>query len=199
MIRVAIIDDNPAILYGVQAAIQKNDALEFVFSSATADDFLEQLKTLQVDVLVVDIVLEDGISLNFLDLLRKTYPTKKIIAFSNAEGNSIQLYLQRIGVDELVSKKEPIETLIASILQFDPETNSIVVRTKNQESLVLSERELEIIQLLGKGFSSPDIAENLHISHNTVNFHKKKLLKKFHVDSIALLIRDAVELGILRD
>lgn len=199
MIKVAIIDDNPAILYGIQAAIQKNDALEFVFSSATTADFLEQLKTHEVDVLVVDIVLEDGISLNFLDLLRKTYPTKIIIAFSNAEGNSIQLYLQRIGVDELVSKKEPIESLINSILHLNCAKKPIAGRTTNQESLVLSERELEIIQLLGKGFSSPDIAENLHISHNTVNFHKKKLLKKFHVDSIALLIRDAVELGILRD
>jgi DNA-binding NarL/FixJ family response regulator len=198
MIKVAIIDDNPAIIYGVQAAVEKNPEMELVFTSSLAEDFLHQLEKVEVDILVVDIVLEDGISLNFLDLLRKKHPNKKIIAYSNAKGESIELFLNRIGINELIDKKEPMDVLIGSIIENAKTGNNQTFKT-NKNSLILSEREMEIIVLLGKGFSSQEIAEHLMISHNTVNFHKKKLLKKFQVDSITQLIRDAVELGICRD
>jgi DNA-binding NarL/FixJ family response regulator len=195
MIKVAIIDDNPAIVFGLKSAIQKNEEITLAFASTDVADFLVKLDEIEVDVLVVDLVIDDVISPNFLAELHKNYPDKKIIAYSNAQGESIDLFLSRVGVTQLINKKESMETLLSCIIQVSHGAKS----KPNKKAIIFSEKELEVISLLGKGFSSSEIAEHLDISPNTVNFHKKKLLKKFEVSSISELIRDAVELGICRD
>lgn len=195
MIKVAIIDDNPTIVFGLKSAISKQEEIELVFSSTAVPDFFQKLTEHEVDILIVDLVIDDVISPNFLAELHKMYPEKKIIAYSNAQGESVDLFLSRVGVHQLINKKEPMERLMECILDVREQK-----KTKpTKKSIVLSEKELEIIHLLGKGFSSSEIADNLDLSPNTVNFHKKKLLVKFNVPSISELIRDAVELGICRD
>lgn len=198
MIKIALIDDNPAVLLGVRAAIESHDEIDLIFTNNKTNAFLLNLEEHEVDVLIVDIVLDNVIGLNFLDDLRKKFQTKPIIAFSNAQGKSIELYLEEIGINHLVSKKEPIDVLIDAILEFR-DFVFIEKEPTKKDSIVLSDREFEILTFLGKGFSSTEIAENINLSQHTVNFHKKKLLKKFNVDSIAKMIRDAVDLGIYRE
>lgn len=198
MIKIALVDDNPAIIFGVQSALKRQEGIIMDFYSSDAVDFLEKAMEYPADVFVIDIVMDDVFGFNFLEEIRNKFPNQIIIAYSNAQGSSIELSLERIGINKLVSKKDPLDVLLQTIVEL-VENHKQIKSEKRKATLSLTEREIEVIHLLGKGFSSPDIALTLNISHNTVNFYKKKLLKKFGVESITQLIRDAVEIGICRD
>lgn len=71
------------------------------------------------------------------------------------------------------------------------------IKEKDNKCENITKRELEVLELLSRGFNSKDISEELFISPNTVDYHRRQLLKKTESRNIAELIGNAFRLGVL--
>jgi DNA-binding NarL/FixJ family response regulator len=152
----------------------------------------------------------DGIALS--QIIKKQFPTIKILILSMHEEIQIIKSLIKIGVDGYLFKnsdKEVLVNAITTVAQGNPffsETirNKIIFANEDEaqsttKSILpkLSSREKEILELIAKGLTINQIADTLFISHHTVVSHKQKLFYKFNVDKITTLVKKALDLEII--
>lgn len=165
--------------------------------------FLEELEKHIVDVVLVDVIMPDVVGLELFEILNKQHPFTPVIVYSNVRNIQMINDLFRLNsVHALVPKNAPLEQLNTVINEVVNNKIKILpdeFLNLNQPeiSLKLTDREIQVLQLLAKGHSSKVIGDELNITENTVLFHKKKLFNTFNTSNIYHLIVEAKECGFL--
>lgn len=142
--------------------------------------------------------------------LKQTAPLSNILAVtSNAEKHTV-LEALKCGLSGYLLKECSEQELVNAIKatargeKFMCSTVLEVVLTETSpaesatETINLSPREIEIIQLIAEGMSSMEIANHLFLSHHTINSHRKNILRKLQIKSPAELIVKALDMGIVK-
>jgi DNA-binding NarL/FixJ family response regulator len=211
-INIAIVDDHALFLEGLSSLLKDIENFTILITATSAKELLNQPNLSSVDVLISDISMPemDGIALS--QIIKKQFPTIKILILSMYEEIQIIKSLIKIGVDGYLFKnsdKEVLVNAITTVAQGNPffsETirNKIIFANEDEaqsttKSILpkLSEREKEVLNLIAKGLTINQIAEALFISHHTVVSHKQKLFYKFNVDKITTLVKKALDLEII--
>jgi|694.fasta_scaffold87532_2 DNA-binding NarL/FixJ family response regulator len=211
-INIAIVDDHALFLEGLSSLLKDIENLTILITATSAKELLNQPNLSSVDVLISDISMPemDGIALS--QIIKKQFPTIKILILSMHEEIQIIKSLIKIGVDGYLFKnsdKEVLVNAITTVAQGNPffsETirNKIIFANEDEaqsttKSILpkLSSREKEILELIAKGLTINQIADTLFISHHTVVSHKQKLFYKFNVDKITTLVKKALDLEII--
>ncbi|WP_369803407.1 LuxR C-terminal-related transcriptional regulator [Flavobacterium sp. LM4] len=138
----------------------------------------------------------DGISAT--KIIKDRFPEIKVIAFSMFDQSDAIEQMKRAGASGYIMKNSPLKKLILAIREvavnktfFD---DAIIVKDElTKTNILLSNREKEILKLIGEGKTSNDIADVLFISKSTVDTHRKNILKKINLYGKTDLIRFAVE------
>jgi DNA-binding NarL/FixJ family response regulator len=199
-------------LEGLSSLLKDIENLTILITATSAKELLNQPNLSSVDVLISDISMPemDGIALS--QIIKKQFPTIKILILSMHEEIQIIKSLIKIGVDGYLFKnsdKEVLVNAITTVAQGNPffsETirNKIIFANEDEaqsttKSILpkLSSREKEILELIAKGLTINQIADTLFISHHTVVSHKQKLFYKFNVDKITTLVKKALDLEII--
>ena len=201
MIRLAIVDDHPAIHAAIEAAIRDRDDLELVGSATTATAGLELVERTSPDVLVCDLWL-DG-EPGGLDVLAaitaQTRPAgPRVLVLSGFDQPSFLRAAFDGGAAGYVSKASPVEAIVEAILAVargETRFPAVTLRALRDAPRRPSPREMGAIRLLARGASNDEIAVGLGISIKTVESHLRRLFGRYGVLSRTELAMLAVREG----
>lgn len=202
-IKVAIFDDHPMILCGIGAMFSDIDSIDIVMTATTLAELETQLKSTEIDVLVADVIAPDAQGLKLFKHVTQTYPNVEVVAYTSLNNALLITSLVTIGVKGFVNKREPFQKLVEAVKTaaqgnyFIPPAFEHLTKGRKRETMLveISKREHQILQLIINGFLTKEIAAKLEISINTVDNHRTNLFKKFGVQNLAELIREANNLG----
>ncbi len=201
--RVLIVDDHPAVRRGLLDAIARADDLEVCGEAATVREAKQLVKEHRADVALVDITLEEGSGLELIkDLAAGKRPVKVLVLSMHDE----TLYAERAlraGAQGYLMKGEPLGRVVEGLRQVlsgqvclsDRMSGRLLKRVVGGRDVdegtspvdALTDRELEVFDLIGRGRRTREIADSLHLSTKTVYTHCENIKRK-------LKLADATEL-----
>jgi DNA-binding NarL/FixJ family response regulator len=205
--RVLLVDDHPVVRQGLAALIDQQGDIEVCGQAETAADALRLVKSARPDVALVDLSLKGTSGLELLKDLKIRHPElPTIVVTMHAES----LYAERVlraGARGYVAKQEATEKVLTAIhrvlngeLYVSSETTERMLRRvvggggagpATPEEL-LSDRELQVFQLLGMGRATRQIAKELHLSIKTIETYRANIKKKLNLNDGLELLQHAV-------
>jgi two-component system nitrate/nitrite response regulator NarL len=202
MIKIVIADDHQALIDGIKLSIQNEPELEVIGQANDGNEVVEVVSKLEPDILILDIRMPNCDGIQAAKIIKELTPKTKIIVFSMFDQLDIVHEMRKINVEGYLLKNAPLQDLIAAIKvvhkgQFYFDGNLILEVDNNHEEIHFSKRESEIIKLIGAGHTSLEIAELLFISKNTIDTHRKNILKKLGNNGKVELLKYAVQINYL--
>jgi len=191
-LRCLLVEDQLMIQQLLAAMLRRHPALDVVACASTAAEAIAACAEQQPDLLILDIALPDADGLHVARSVQKSRPEAKVIILSSYASSLERPADLRDMVVALVDKARAYQDLLAVIEQLLPEQERIDRGEKTLD--ILTEREHEILRLLGLGHSNRAIAERLGISVRTVETHRRNISSKLGVSGAAL-IHQATLLG----
>jgi len=199
---IAIVDDHPIVIEGLKNLLASETGFDII-SFTNAGNFLDHLKTHEVDVLLLDIVLPDMNGLELCKEIKRKYPDITILAISNQAERSIIMQMLQNGASGYLLKNASADELLECIEKgmkgeqaLSREAQAIMAgpATNDWNGIPsLTKREKEILRLISEGFSSTDIADKLYLSQLTVETHRRNIIQKFQTSNMFSVIKLAIE------
>jgi DNA-binding NarL/FixJ family response regulator len=202
MISVFIVEDHTVVVEGLLALLQHEKDIVVAGTAGTAADAISFFKTKTADVVLLDINLPDMSGIELCKLIKTSYSNTMVLGLSTFNQGLYMSKLMENGASGYLLKnvtrqelKEAISTVASGAVYFSFEAGKTYSATlkKNKEAPVLTKREKEILKLIAEGFTNAQISQQLFISIDTVDTHRKNLYTKLNVKNTALLIRYAIE------
>jgi DNA-binding NarL/FixJ family response regulator len=205
--KVGIVDDHPIIRQGLLQTISREPDLQVCTEAAGIVGALEQMAGASPDVLVIDISLDGENGIDLIDYVKSRYPTVKILVYSAHDEETFAGRVLRAGALGFINKREPITKVVEAIRQVlrgevylsAQMTKSLLHRAALGRTLdsdpmtTLSDRELEVFQMIGEGLSTVQIANKLQLSPKTIESHRKTIKQKLNLQSSPQLSRRAFQ------
>lgn len=204
---VLLIDDHPIVRQGLIQLINQEPDLIVSGEASTAREALEFVARSTPEVAIVDISLEDRSGVELIKDFRQRFPTVLCLALSMYDESMYAVRVLRAGGRGYVMKQEvskrvvtAIRRVIAGQVYVSDEmaarlVGQMVLGADDQPSptAALSDRELEVLTLVGRGLGTREVAEKLFISVKTVEAHKERLKEKLKLQNSTELVRFAVQ------
>ncbi|MDQ0064168.1 response regulator transcription factor [Chryseobacterium lathyri] len=208
MIKIAITDDHPLLLEGLKNILSQQENFTVVGCYSSSSELFSGLENQTLDVLLLDINLSDGNSIDFIKPILKKYPGTQIIILSvhnefavinsTLEEGAMGYIQKNASVTEIISG---IQTILKGEKFLCNQTKRIVeMKTNSGLNAVpkLTRREKEILIEASSGLTTIQIADKLCISPHTVESHRKNLIVKFKTSNLSTAIKLAMEYGLVR-
>jgi len=200
--RVFLVDDHPIVRRGFQLLLSMEPDLIVCGEADSAPAALQKILALKPDVAIVDLALKGGSGLELIKQLRTQALKLKLLVFSMRDEGIFAERALRAGADGYITKEEGTEKAIQAIraLMQGKRYLSAQVADKMMDSLVgnspradgtiasLSDRELEVLELIGNGLGSREIAQKLHLSMKTVESHREHIKSKLGLSRATELV-----------
>jgi len=204
--KVILTDDHGILRAGLKELLLKDSQLDVVAEFSNADDLLIGLKTIDCDIIILDISMPGMDSLKALLRIKSKYSTIKIIMLTMHKNKSLVKQALANGADGYILKDELSEKLIQGIKtvlkgnQFISTDlmNGIIKDFSNSPDNYLltnklTKREKEVLKLVVQGNTSNGIAQEFDISPRTVEHHRSNIRKKLEINDLAGLVKYARE------
>lgn len=202
IINILLIEDNRLLREGIATILDKQPDFEVIARSDDGDALTELKNTNKIpDVVLLDLGLQKQNSLRLMDLIKKEIPDTKVIAMDILPDETDLVEFVKAGGSGLILKSATIDDFINSIRKVAQGekvlpailTNSLfsqiidyamdLDKIDTQESIRLTPREREIIDLISEGLSNKEIAQRLHIATYTVKSHVHNILEKLALNT----------------
>ena len=204
MTKVAVVDDHGVVLAGLKFVLSRAEGMEVVATAESAEDILGFYEKAKPDVLLLDIRMPVVSGLDALETIRSAHPDAKVAMLTTSELEEDIFRALKLGANGYIPKdSRPAEIAkavreIASGGRYIPEDIQRIFDMR-QGVKSLSAREISIIQLAAKGFSSPEVAEMLGISVNSVKTHFRHIFEKMDVSDRTEAVTLAISRGIIEN
>lgn len=207
--RVLLVDDHRLVREALAHALCKDPSIEVIGESGDAAGALEQARRLKPDVVVLDIGLPDGSGVEVCRELLRAQPTVRVVALSAYTDRHFVTEMLRAGASAYVTKSAAgVELIlgIQAVMEGHCYVSSEIAATvlshlgaMGPETATprLGRRELDVLRLLAEGLRSAAIAERLQISVSTVEVHRRNIMRKLGLRTVAELTRYAVREGLV--
>ena len=207
-IRVLIVDDHAIVRQGLRRLIEEERDLVVSGEAEDGPGALELLSAAKPDVALVDIGLQGMSGIDLIKNLKARLPKLPILAISMYDESVYAERVLRAGAKGYIMKKESAEKVVAGIRRvlsgklFLSDAIAEKILNKIAESPsegggspvdALSDRELEVFQLIGKGYKTSRIAEELNLSVKTVESYREQIKNKLDLEHASDLAQYAVE------
>jgi DNA-binding NarL/FixJ family response regulator len=199
-IKVFIVDDHYMVIEGIYSLLQNEKHIQWMGHATNAASCMAFLKQHSPDVILMDINLPDQNGMDLCKEVKETHPSVFIIGLSTYNQLSFIQKMMDNGASGYVLKNatqqelmEAIEAVVRGKIYFSDEASQ-TLQKKETAKVILTRREIEVLELIAGGMTNNAIAQKLFISPATVDTHRKNLLAKFEAKNTALLIRMAVKL-----
>lgn len=202
---IFIVDDHPLIREGLTRLINQEADLAVVGDAADAATALQQIAQVKPDVAIVDISLGGGSGIELTKDLAAAFPTIRVLILSMYDESLCLERALRAGAKGYVMKQEATEHIIAAIRAVLTDSIYINEKWKNRlaqqcisgagrlGSAPLSEREEQVLQLVGQGYATRKIASTLFVSVKTIESHYANIKTKLALNNLHKLIQHAVQ------
>ena len=200
-IRVLVADDHPLIRSGLQSVLAAAPDMLLVGEATNGADAQRLCRQHQPDVLLLDLSMPGPSALETVAYLRQHCPEAKVLMLTVYDDEAHVRGLVQAGVSGYLLKGESPATVVQAIRAvmgggawFSQAVAEKLARSV--ESPALTQREREVLQLIGQGRSNQQIAEDLHIAEITVRFHLRNVYDKIGVHTRAQAVRWAMQHGL---
>jgi len=196
-INVFIVDDHFMVIEGLRALLQGAEDIDYAGHAMNAASCLAYLKKEQPDVILMDINLPDQSGIELSKYIKDNYPEIAVLAVSSFNQRSFIQDMLDNGAKGYVLKNVTQSELwqaIRAVAIGKTWVSAEVVQTLRQrqpDKPVITRREKEVLELIAKGLTNPEIAEKLFVSITTIETHRKNLLHKLNANNTASLVRQA--------
>jgi DNA-binding NarL/FixJ family response regulator len=210
--KILLVDDHPVVRKGLKSILEEETGYSICGEAEDGNTAIRIIADTEPDLVIVDIELKgniDGIEL--VAAIKSRFPKITVLVMSMDDGT---LYAERsikAGARGYIAKAEAAENIIAAIESvmenriYLSSSISNKIATKHiygsaengkVEVNLLSSREFEIFQLIGKGYKRNEIAKRLNININTIESHRRKIREKLSIENSSELTKIAVQWGI---
>lgn len=202
-VKIALLDDHQIVIDGLKLLLADYTDFKIVGEYTSGALLLQDLKELQPDLVLTDIMMPEMDGYEVAMRLKQDFPSIKVVALSmNGEGALIHQMIENADVSAYLLKTtgrtELIEAL-KSVSKGDTyfsreileELNSYKKIIKENESIHLTAREVDIIKCIADDLSNKQIADKLFISERTVETHRKNIFRKTNIHSVMSLVEFA--------
>ncbi|MBD3160570.1 MAG: response regulator [Candidatus Eisenbacteria bacterium] len=203
--RVLLVEDHPLMLRSVQTIIEDYEGLAVGAIADTADAAIRRLNDEPIDMAIIDISLGERSGLDLIREMLALKPDLRILVFSMHDESVYAERALRAGALGYVNKARSMDELLSAIEKVrrgEPSVSSSVgerlVRqllqsTRGSPTGVqsLTDRELQVFQMIGKGMNRASIADSLSVSAKTIDAHRQHIKEKLRLDNGAELSRYA--------
>lgn len=213
IIKVISVDDHKIVRDGIRAMLMSNKEIKLIGEASGKEELFCLLEKSMPDLLLLDIAMPGTSGIEITKELSQTYPNiKTLILSANKDEESILNSVQA-GAHGFLHKDSSKHELISAIKAvyndegyFSENLSKIIYNSyikkvkepaKKDKEPCLSERETDIIKLLGEGISYKEIADKLNISPRTVETHKSNILAKLNLNNTIELVKYAIKEGII--
>lgn len=206
--RVIIVDDHPPMRRGLAQLINSEIDLKTCGEAGNIPEALALIETLKPDIIIVDLALKNASGLDLIKVLKKDFPSLPILVLSMQSESVFAERVLRAGARGYIMKEETTENVIKALRQVlsgevylsDSMSKKVLShvageRSNKEVSLIdrLSDRELEVFQLISQGYQPRQIAQNLHLSVKTIESYREHLKIKLNLESAAELTQAAIQ------
>ncbi len=205
--KVFIIDDHPIVLEGLQKLLESRENIEVTGIYDEGEAALAALDAQVPDAMLMDINLPDINGILLCQKVRQKCPSVKIIALSVHNERTVIMGILQSGASGYVLKNAIGEDIISALhatmdgqIYLCRGTQKVLNSGESsdlKEVPRLTRREKEILELIGRGYTTQQIAGELFISTHTVESHRKNLMEKFGVPNTATVIKMATDFGLM--
>lgn len=207
---ILIVDDHPIVRQGIGLLINQQSDLAVWGEAGSADDALALLECPGngASLAIVDLSLGDVSGLDLLKTLRSRFPHLPVLIMSMHDESLYAERALRAGARGYIMKQEATEKILAAVRHIM--TGGIYVSDRVQARIlenlaegraeageyplgVLSARELEVLRLVGRGYSTSEIARDMNRSVKTIEAHRANIKEKLHLKNSAEMVRFAIQ------
>lgn len=187
-ITIFLAEDHKLVRDAWKLTIEDNSIFSIIGESETGAEALEYCSKNKVDVIIMDINLKDGSSIDVIKKMIDTIPKVKIVVVSMLNVYSIIKDLYKAGINSFLTKNSSKEELIEAIKKaynnekyYSTEIAQLLLERDNETINTLNSRELKVIQFICEGLSNKEIGVNMKMSEKTIEGYKTKIFKKLKV------------------
>lgn len=206
--KIFLVDDHPVVRQGLSLVLNAQPDLTVCGEADDAEQALQKIPPLRPDIALVDLSLKGRDGLDLIKDLKLRFETMPVLVISMLDENFYAERALRAGAKGYVMKQEATDKLLAAVrkvlageIYVSAQTMNHFLsqvagdRPKTAESPIqlLSNRELTVFRLTGKGYSTNRIAQELHLSVKTVETHKMHIKEKLNLKDSAELMQHAVK------
>lgn len=200
---VYICEDHQIVIDGIVHILEQSGQYHPISWFKTASDFLQALQSESPDLIILDLNLPDGNSMEFIADIRRDHPDVRILILTMHNDPLLAEKARKEGVNGFLLKDFGEEELLYALniilgggYYTNPEIDQTRAENSSTKALFLTKREKEVILLTAQGKSSAEIAEELFLSHHTVNTHRRNIYKKMGISNLKELIKFAYANGL---
>lgn len=206
--RVFLVDDHPLMRRGLRMVLEAEHDLCVCGEAASAEEAIEKMPASNPDIVVVDISLPGISGLDLLKYIERDLPDVTTLVISRHDETLYAERAIRAGARGYIMKIEPPEIIVKAIHRVD--SGAIYVSASINERLlqgiasgqqtfnhspleVLSDRELEVFEMTGRGLGTREIAKRLALSIKTIESYRARIKTKLNLSNAAELMQHAVQ------
>jgi len=212
--RVVIVDDHPLFRKGLEQLINSHDGFAVCGEAENAPAAMGIIRRIVPDLVIVDLSLPGANGIELIKNIRAEFPKLPLLVLSMHDESLYAVRALRAGAQGYVMKQEALDNVIIAIREvlsgrpyLSPAMSATVIakfvqgpgESSASEIDQLSDRELEILELIGKGNEVRQIAKNLHLSPKTVETHRAHIKEKLNLANAHQVGRFAVQWIAQRD
>jgi DNA-binding NarL/FixJ family response regulator len=207
IIKVLLVDDHPLVREGLVNLISQQADLKICGEAGNEPQALELIRTVQPDIAIVDISLETGSGIELIKSIKAMFPAVTVLVLSMHDESLYAERALRAGARGYIMKREAAKKVIEAIrcvlageLYVSDKIAALMAEkfVESQPAATdspidqLSDRELEVFQLLGLGHNTRQISDHLHIGFKTVQAYCARIKEKLKLANATELLREAI-------
>ncbi len=210
-INIGILDDHLIVIQGLKLLLENEPQFDVVVESNNGFAFIEKIAECEkkLDLVLIDLTMPVISGYETALLLKDKFPDLRIIVLSmNNDIKTIHYLVDKVDIRGFISKAVDKEVFVAAIELVHSgsyyftedilaELEKFTLKGQERKTMNLSVREIEIVDLIGRGMTNKDIAATLYISELTAATHRKNIFRKTGTHNAASLIEVAKRLEII--
>ena len=202
-INLLIIEDHDIVALGLKTLLSRHGSLTAIDSATTARQAIELTVEHPYDLYIIDVELPDMTGIELIKSLKTLSPDSAFIFHTIHDEFWTLRQMINSGADGIVMKSDdPAElvTAINAVMDGSSYFSSHYRQACEQmeQYQALSSREIEVLNLIAEGLMTRDIAERLFVSDNTVEFHRKRIMRKLAASNMAQLVKEGIARGYIK-
>jgi DNA-binding NarL/FixJ family response regulator len=202
-IRILCVEDHPVFREGLRTIIGHEPDMLLVAHAGNAVQAIAEFRNHRPDVTLMDMRLPGANGTDILIAIRGEFPQARVIMLTTSDGDVEIQRAMRAGASAYMLKSMPMEELLSVIRSvhagrkhIPPDVAARLAEYMGEDDLTT--RELEVLRLIREGYRNKQIADQLSISENTVNFHIKNLMEKLRANDRTHAVTIALRRGLLQ-
>lgn len=212
-IKVLIADDHKIVRVGLRGILEREEDITVVGEAEDGNEVLDILKGTVTDVVLMDIDMGRTNGIATTQKVKASYPDVQVLALTMHEEQGHIVGMLEAGASGYLLKNAGREELLAAVhtvvkgdSYFSNQVSATLLQALTNvkrrsapanSNTPLSDREIEVLQLIAKEYSNGEIAEKLFISIRTVDTHRRNILEKLQLKNTAGLVKYAIEKALL--